>query len=122
MYFRSLEKTAFMHLLVKMMFADGYALNSEKNITELVVMFLEMDSDEVMDAKDMADGQAERIIAGLGQAEKRFVSAALGVMIQIDNEGDYVETAYYSNLCVRCGLPYMGPRQAWSVFESVIDV
>lgn len=122
MYFRSIEKSALLHFLVKMTFADGYAVNSERDIVHGVIGALDMDEDDVSEAQDMSDARAERILASLGATEKKFVSAALGTMIQIDGEADYAETGLYSQLCVRCGLPYMGPRQAGNTFFGMLDV
>lgn len=84
-------------------------------------MYLGLTSDELLEARDMSDGQAERIVSGLGSQQKRFVSSALGSMIEIDGEADYLETSLYSNLCVRCGLPYMGPSQALDTFLGYVD-
>lgn len=121
MFNRSIEKSAVLHVLVKMSAKDQFILNSEKTIIEGMIYQMDMDEEDVEEAHDMSDGQAERILAGLSQNEKRIVSAALGSLIMIDGEADYLETAYYSNLCVRCGLPRLGPSQAMDILESFID-
>ena len=122
MFNRSIEKSAVLHVLTNMAVKDHYILNSEKTVIEAMVCQMDMERDDVQVAREMSDGQAERIIAGLSQSEKKIVSAALGTIIQIDGEADYAETAYYSNLCVRCGLPYMGPSQAMDILDSFIDL
>lgn len=109
---------AIIHVDMKMAAKDGYFVRDEKDVVIGIVSYLDADENEVMSAKDMSDYEAERIISAMSLNMKRFVSATLGSLCMIDGEADYRESAYYSNLCVRCGLPHLGPSQALEILSN----
>lgn len=116
MEFTRIQKAAIAVLLGEMGAADGKMDEREALMMHAIGSSLDADASIASLASSMTPSDACGVVSQMSADEKKFVCAALGAMMSVDNEINESEKILWCVISATCGLPGMSIREAYEYF------